>query len=380
MKICLYIPCRNGATTLPEVFAAVHRQTRAPDQRLLVDDQSTDATGDLARAAGWTVISTSADRNGLSVARNLAVAATHAAGCDVIAGLDADAVPSPSYVEELERFYQTHPEVVGTCGNMRERYAVSPSDLWRAVYMRQHWGDDPLENPPILFGSSAAHRLEIVRRAGGYNEDLRTNFEDTDLTQRLLRAGHRLAYVPSLVSEHLKRDTPDSVLRMFWNWYRPAADLAGHFHDVGTWLQHRHPWIWQDFASRMTGDASLPRLTAITAALPWSQVMRDVHLLAERSGRAVDLRPVVELAKAVHEAHGYGAEFILWLSTRLENVLKQCETSVMESLNPLVFSQLRECALRAIPRRGYWHDIDLSIGDLSSSTAAASNSVSGTVV
>jgi hypothetical protein len=119
-------------------------------------------------------------------------------------------------------------------------------------------------------------------------------------------------------------------------------------------------------------------LTAITAALPWSQVMRDVHLLAERSGRAVDLRPVVELAKAVHEAHGYDAEFVLWLSTRLENVLKQGETGVAESLNPLVYSQVRDCAMRTIPRRGYWHDIDLSIGDVSSSTAAASNPVSGT--
>jgi len=369
MKICIYIPCRDGASTLPEVFEAVGRQTRQPDLLLLVNDQSSDATVALAEAAGWHVVHTTADRNGLSAGRNIAVAFAHEAGCDVIGGLDADAVPAPTYVEEMARFYAAHPEIAATCGNMRERYVATPSDQWRSVYMRQHWGDQPLANPPILFGSSAAHRLEILRRAGGYDESLRTNFEDTELTQRLLRAGHRLEYVPSLAIEHLKRDTPDSVLRMFWNWYRPAADLAGHFANIDVWLQQRHPWIWHDYAGRVVGDVGAPRLTAITTALPWSQVMRDLHLLAGRAGTAVDLRTVVDVAMELHAANGFGDRFTDWLRARLESVRGQCGGGAGDPLHPMVLSKVRDHATRAIPRREYWEDLDRSMGDLSSCPA-----------
>ncbi len=359
MKICLYIPCRNGESTLPEVFDAVSRQTRSPDLLLLVDDRSTDATPALARSAGWTVIATTSERSGLSAARNRATAAAVAEGCDVIAGLDADAVPGPTYVETLTHFYETHPDVAGTCGNMRERFTATPSDLWRAVYLRQHWGDKPIENPPILFGSSAAHRTEVLLRLGGFNEALGTNFEDTELTQRLLRAGHRLAYMPELASEHLKRDTPDSVLAMFWNWYRPGAELAGQFGDVQAWLNHRHPWIWQDFTTRVVAGAPFPSLAAITTALPWTQLMRDLQLLGSRSETPVDLRPVLRLAAEVHACHGYNHEFIHWLCRRLEAVLAGRQGGA--PLHPLVHAGIQECAKRALPRKQYWNDLAASI-------------------
>lgn len=370
MKICLYIPCRNGATTLPEVFAAVSRQTRKPDLSLLVDDQSSDTTIDIAEAAGWHTVRTTAERNGLSAARNLAATLAHDHGCDVIAGIDADAVPSATYVEELERFYSSNPHMAGTCGNMRERHTATPSDLWRAVFMRQHWGDEPLENPPILFGSSAAHRVAILQQAGGYDETLRTNFEDTELTQRLLRAGHRLAYVPTLASEHLKRDTADSVLRMFWNWFRPPADMAGHFQDVGTWLRHRHPWVWRDYGKRLTGQAALPRLTALTTALPWTQVMRDLQHLAERVGTPVNLTQVAELAASIHDAHGFPREFIRWLRERLDFVQRQCGVAAGDPLNPAIISQIREHAELSIPRRTYWDDLSLTMSEIDSTRLA----------
>lgn len=359
MKVCLYIPCRNGSATLPEVFAAVSQQTRAPDLLLLVNDQSTDDTARLAQSAGWSVVHTSSERNGLAVARNLAAAEAASKGCDILAGLDADAVPRPNYVETLTTFYTTNPSVSGTCGNMIERFSSSPSDLWRAVFMRQHWGDVPLDNPPILFGSSAAHRVAVLHRVGGFNEALRTNFEDTELTQRLLHAGYRLAYVPAAASEHLKRDTADSVLKMFWNWYRPGAEMAGHFKDVNSWLRLRHPWIWQDYINRSAAGLTFPGLTAITEALPWAQILRDVHLLGTQSGTLVDLQPVVEIAAELHATHGYEDSFIDWLRCRLVNIVHECHGR--ETLHPQVQAAIRESADRMLPRRGFWDALEKSM-------------------
>ena len=361
-KLCLYIPCRNGSATLPEVFAAVSRQTRAPDLLLLVNDQSTDDTPSLAHSAGWSVVHTSSERNGLSAARNVAVTVAAAAGCDVLAGLDADAVPAVNYVETLTAFYTDHPGVSGTCGRMIERFASSPSDLWRAVFMRQHWGDQSLDNPPILFGSSAAHRIEVLQRIGGFNETLRTNFEDTELTQRLLRSGYRLAYVPEAMSEHLKRDTPDSVLKMFWNWYRPGAEMAGHFNGVDSWLRLRHPWIWHDYNGRSAAGVAITGLTAITEALPWTQIIRDLQFLGRQSGSMADLWPVVKIATELHTTHGYVDAFVEWLRCRLENVVR--EGNGGETLHPQIQAAIRESADRMLPRRRFWDALDDSMGCL----------------
>jgi glycosyltransferase involved in cell wall biosynthesis len=359
-KVALYIPCRNGMQTLPEVFQAVSSQTMEPDLLLLIDDRSDDGTGDLARAMGWTVVATTAEKNGLAVARNTAARCAHEHGCDILAGIDADAVPAPTYIESLRSVFTTRHAVSGVCGNMQERFTQTPSDQWRAVYMPQHYGEDPRLNPPILYGSSAAHRLQAVFALGGFNEALRTNYEDTDLTQRLLAAGHTLAYVPELRLEHLKRDTPDSVLRMFWNWYLPPADLAGYFSSAQSWLSHRLPWIWGDYRRRSRSDATHPRLTVITAALPWVQVIRDLRLLASRFETSAHLEPICDFAVALYRDNGFPEPLIAWLAERLHNALEPSPAGRPEPVHPAVLSAIRDVAMESVPRRTFWSAVDES--------------------
>lgn len=354
MKICLYVPCRNGASFLPAVLEAVAAQTHAPFVRLLVDDQSTDDSAALARHAGWDVVATTPERSGLSAARNRAISAAETAGCDVLAGIDADAVPSRDYVETLGKCFLENPTISGLCGNMRERFAESPSNLWRAVHMRQHWGDHPLDNPPILFGSSAAHRVAALHELGGFNESLRTNFEDTDLTQRLRAAGHRLAYFPSLRLEHLKRDTPDSVLRMFWNWFVPPAVLAGQFDSVDAWLRARLPWIWADYRSRSRLDDAHPSSSLLTFALPWVQITRDLAQLSERLNAPVDVMPLAEIASKMLIERGHASDIARWMAERIHHAASDRKTLAESPLNQVVIDAIAAEASMSIPRRSFW--------------------------
>jgi GT2 family glycosyltransferase len=360
MRICLYIPCYNGASTLPEVLEGVSGQHRAPEALLLVNDRSDDDSAAIAARAGWTVVATASGHHGLSAARNVAVDFATKGGFDIVAGLDADAVPMPDYVATLADVFATRPEIAGVCGHMRERHVDTPSDLWRSIYMRQHYGDAPVDNPPILYGSSAAHRVTELVRCGGFNEALTTNFEDTDLTQRMLKKGCRLAYVPSLRSEHLKRDTPDSVLRMFWNWYRPPAELAGSFRDVPTWLSQRHGWIWADYRWRSRADAQRPALTALTMALPWVQVVRDLGLIAGRAGIGVDLGAIADLAFTIHGADGCGEMVARWICGRIEAASATTCQNSPQPLHPEILTAVREGALASFPRRTFWHDLQTS--------------------
>jgi cellulose synthase/poly-beta-1,6-N-acetylglucosamine synthase-like glycosyltransferase len=55
-RVSLIVPARNEAHNLPALLASIARLEPAPAQVVVVDDHSTDGTGDLARAAGATVV------------------------------------------------------------------------------------------------------------------------------------------------------------------------------------------------------------------------------------------------------------------------------------------------------------------------------------
>ena len=149
MLITAYIPCYNGAAHLETLLAALAAQSRAPDEIIVVDDGSTDTSGELARDLGGRVISHGRNR-GLAAARNTARRAAHG---DLLMGLDADAVPAPDYLERVEADFRSDPHLAAVCGRLIETHSTLLPDRWRQVHMAQHHGAERLENPPICFGS-----------------------------------------------------------------------------------------------------------------------------------------------------------------------------------------------------------------------------------
>jgi len=59
-----------------------------------------------------------------------------------------------------------------------------------------------------------------VLEAGGYNDRMRTNGEDTDISARLRARGWDLLYTPSARAIHLRHDSIRSVLNAYWRWWR----------------------------------------------------------------------------------------------------------------------------------------------------------------
>ena len=54
--------------------------------------------------------------------------------------------------------------------------------------------------------------------AGGYDEAMRTNGEDADLSRKLRDRGWQLLYDPSARATHLRHDTTRSILDACWRW------------------------------------------------------------------------------------------------------------------------------------------------------------------
>lgn len=223
-KVSLYVPAYNAAPFLADCLGGLLSQTRPPDEIMVVDDGSTDATSEVAaRFPGVKVIPHGANR-GLAVARNTGV---RSASFELVAAIDADCVPHPEWLQRLLEAYFAVPGVSGVGGKLLERYQSTAPDRWRAVHLKQHRGDTPVLDPGFLWGHSTLFRKEALFNAGLYHERLRTNAEDVEMSEKLQRAGHKLYYQPLAIAEHVKRDSLLSVANTNWRYY-----FFGYFYDV----------------------------------------------------------------------------------------------------------------------------------------------------
>jgi glycosyltransferase involved in cell wall biosynthesis len=109
--ITVVIPAHNAARTLPAVLGAIAGQDDRPDDVIVVDDGSTDATPELAAARGARVLAT----GGGALAGGARNAGWEAAGTDLVCFLDSDAVPEQGWGAGLRRAAREFPGAIVGC-------------------------------------------------------------------------------------------------------------------------------------------------------------------------------------------------------------------------------------------------------------------------
>ncbi|HUR76477.1 MAG TPA: glycosyltransferase family A protein [Acidimicrobiales bacterium] len=190
MRVVVITPAYQAEATLGTALASVRCQTRPPDEVVIADDGSTDATAELAR--GWarflpvTVVTT--ERNaGPAAARRLAI---ESSSSDLIALLDADDVWLPDHLESMLAAYDTTDDGLSSAdtrmwipGAGLSRRTLSdraplPPDRDQLLWLLR----DNYLSISSLFSRS---RYEAV---GGFRPQFRGT-EDWDLWIRMVRAG-----------------------------------------------------------------------------------------------------------------------------------------------------------------------------------------------
>ncbi len=100
--VSFIVPVHDGARYLGACLASIRAQTVPPLEVLVIDDGSTDESGDVARSFGDPVRCLRQSHGGASKARNLGIAAARG---DLLAFLDADDLIVPAKLErQLARF------------------------------------------------------------------------------------------------------------------------------------------------------------------------------------------------------------------------------------------------------------------------------------
>jgi glycosyltransferase involved in cell wall biosynthesis len=207
-RVSVIIPAYNCARWLGQAIDSVLGQTLRDLELLVIDDGSTDATGEVARAYGDRLRYARQENRGPAAARNHGM---RLARGELIAFLDADDLWLPAKLERQAALLDRDPRVgvvycdglfIDPDGRPIENY-VRQTPLHRGRVAIELFCDHFLMTPAVVF------RRVLLETAGAFDESLRVG-EDYDFFLRLAAAA-----VTDVVEEKLwaRRVVPDSLSR-----------------------------------------------------------------------------------------------------------------------------------------------------------------------
>jgi cellulose synthase/poly-beta-1,6-N-acetylglucosamine synthase-like glycosyltransferase len=194
------IPAHNEDAELPATLAAIWPQLEPGDRVLVIADNCTDRTAEVAHAAGAEVLARrDADRRGKGYALAAGVDALRAGPPDVVVVVDADCRAAAGAIDRLIRTaaaigrpvqgaYLINPPAFASAISRLSAWAVHVKNLVRPRGLR--W----LGLPCLLTGSGMAFPWKLLRDAplatGNIVEDMRLGVD-------LAIAGHATAFEPA---------------------------------------------------------------------------------------------------------------------------------------------------------------------------------------
>lgn len=140
----------------------------------------------------------------ISAARNVGIGAAFG---DIIAFIDDDAVPEPSWSQAVLAAF-VDPDLAAITGPVLGRNGISLQ--WGPLAVNDLAQDIPIEpNMPIrdgftrkLQGTNMAFRRDALAQIGGFDEAMHFYLDDTDMALRLGRATLKTAWVKGAVVHH----------------------------------------------------------------------------------------------------------------------------------------------------------------------------------
>jgi len=231
MRFSIIIPTHNRKETLRRSLSAAIVQDYLNYEVIVVDDGSSDGTGEMVRREFPHVRCIRQEPNrGPAAARNRGI---EAATGEIIAFTDDDCLVPPNFLSRLADGYCRYPEAVGVGGYLEAPDALlqtNPFACYEAYVTHQVYQAGPEEylggfECPAGGTNSMSYRKAVLLEVGGFDETFPyAAGEDADLKWRVVQRGYRLLYVPVKVT-HLQ----PYQFRSFWRQYRRHGYGAVHF-------------------------------------------------------------------------------------------------------------------------------------------------------
>ncbi|MGB5633706.1 MAG: glycosyltransferase family 2 protein [Waterburya sp.] len=175
-NVSVLIPARNEESTLPHLLTALKQQTLQPYEIIVIDDQSVDATAQIAEQAGVKVVRTNPLPTGWT-GKNWALKTGYTASSgDILVFLDADTEPGK---ELLRRLVATTQHLGGLVSVQPYHRTERPYELLAVLFnfvglMAVKLG----ARGGVAFGPTMATSKEDYERVGGHDAVAKYVVED----------------------------------------------------------------------------------------------------------------------------------------------------------------------------------------------------------
>ena len=228
-KMLVLIPAHNEEATIGRNLHALLTQTRVPDRIVVIADNCTDRTEEIARRyRGVTVMRTVGNTERKVGALNQAYLRWQA-GYDYIAGVDADTVIAPDCLQRLEEELAATPRAGGVMARYTFDQQAGTSAMARMLIRMQRlefasWTSDALHRKRktyVLGGQCTLFNAEALRAVAERNRtqepwDTSTMVEDMQLTGDL----RAMRYTTPVSSEARAYAGPMLTVRSLWHQRR----------------------------------------------------------------------------------------------------------------------------------------------------------------
>jgi glycosyltransferase involved in cell wall biosynthesis len=183
IRFSVVVPCYNEESYLPAAIRSLQRQDFDGEYEIVVvDNNSTDATAEVARGLGVRVVAE--PEPGVCNARQ---AGTVASSGEIVVSVDADTTYAPDWLAKIDRNFQASEGVVAVVGPCR--YKDGPR--WGRVFARALFGTVGLVYRATgrTYYVSATNIAFRRDRWSGYDTRLTQGGDELDLLRRMRREG-----------------------------------------------------------------------------------------------------------------------------------------------------------------------------------------------
>ncbi len=206
LTVSIIIPVYNEQLYLKACLDAIARQTVQPDEVIVVDNNSTDNSLQIARQYPFVHIAHE-KRQGALYGRTKGF---NTAKSDILGRIDADTILEPNWVETAKAIFQDTSVAAATGSSHFYDMPFSPHNHWVEDFFKNTLYKHE-KNFPFLFGTNMAIRRTAWKSIRSKLCEDNHIYEDADLAIHLFQAGLKIVYDINLragMSARRYSDTP----------------------------------------------------------------------------------------------------------------------------------------------------------------------------